>query len=163
MSHERIQSDDPIEIEIDAFMAQLPDMLEEHEGKWTIFVGGEPLGFWDSPTEALTDPSTTEIDEASLIRQVSREYQEFGRHGGVIHIPEPFFVRLVKETPQPLVNPGVSYVHGLLAIAKNREITIDEAATQTVRELREGSADEHIEPTHQALSWIKANPDLLNE
>ena len=68
-----------------------------------------------------------------------------------------------KENPQPPVNPGALYVHGLLAIAKQRKITIDEAAAQIVIELCEGFADEHIEPTRQALRWIKANPKLLNE
>jgi len=71
--------------------------------------------------------------------------------------------RTSKETPSSPINPGDLYVFGLLAIARRRGITIDEATTQTVEELRAGFSEEHIEPTRQALKWIKSNPSVLNE
>ena len=65
-----------------------------------------------------------------------------------------------KETPQPPSYPGSIYVRGLFAMARDERITIDEAAAQTVEKLRVGFAEEHIEPTRQALRWIKANPSI---
>lgn len=57
----------------------------------------------------------------------------------------------------PPINPGDLYTYGLLSIAKARGISLDDAATQTVEELRLGHSDEHIIPTLQALAWLKAN------
>jgi len=96
MSHERIRSDDPIEGEIDAFMAKLPEMLKEHEGKWTIFVDGESLGFWDSPSNAMSDPGASRATGPGLLRKVSREYEEHGRYGRTVHIPTPLSVRHIE-------------------------------------------------------------------
>ena len=57
----------------------------------------------------------------------------------------------------PLTYPGATYVDGLLSIAKARGISLDDAATQYIEELRLGHSDEHIEPTLQALAWLKFN------
>jgi len=68
--------------EISAFMKQLDKMLEEHENEWTIFIGGEPRGFWDSEREAWNNFSETERKSGGLLRQVSRDYlksREWGR------------------------------------------------------------------------------------
>ena len=62
------------------------------------------------------------------------------------------------STTASLIHPGDLYTFGLLSIAKARGISLDDAATQTVEELRLGHSDEHIEPTLQALAWLKANP-----
>ena len=63
----------------------------------------------------------------------------------------------IEEASATPVNPGDTYVFGLRRIAEDRGITIDEAAEQIVVELRKGFSEEHIEPTLQALAWIKAN------
>lgn len=67
------------------------------------------------------------------------------------------------ETSEPLINPGYYYIYGLRAIAEDRGITIDEATEQTVEELRNGDAEEHIKPICQALEWIKVHPEILKK
>jgi len=50
MEDKKVRSE--LESYIDSYMNLLPDMLKQHEGKWTVFAGKEPLGFWNSLGEA---------------------------------------------------------------------------------------------------------------
>ena len=86
-----------LEKEIDAYMSQLPSMLKEHKGKWTVIYQGNPLGFWkslddidyDAVRKIIKDP----IKDSLLVREVSEEYLIHGRygnpHGKIRRIPTP--------------------------------------------------------------------------
>jgi hypothetical protein len=79
----------PIEIAIDAFMEKLPEMLGKHEGQFVIFgpEGGEPLGFWHGLKDAYSAGLIKHgIRGTFLIRQVSREFQQYGRYGKPVEI-----------------------------------------------------------------------------
>lgn len=74
------------------------------------------------------------------------------------------FRRNKEVTPTPQDdNPGILYIEGLRSIAEQRGISIEEAAEQTVQELCDGFAEEHIEPTLRALRWIQSHPKQLSE
>ena len=77
---------DHLEREIDAFMEQLPFMLAEHNGKWTVFSKGKSLGFWSSIDEAVhSEPVRKAREEVGnktfLVRPVSEDYKNYGRYG----------------------------------------------------------------------------------
>ena len=70
-----------LEKEIDEFMKQLPEMLEEHNGKYTVFKNGNHGNFWSSWEDALKEGYNLYGLDSFLIRQVSYEYQLYGRYG----------------------------------------------------------------------------------
>jgi hypothetical protein len=72
---------DVMENYIDIYMAHLPEMLKHHEGKFTIFAGKEPLGFWDTLKEAARKGYRKYGRVPMLIREVSSEYIKYGRYG----------------------------------------------------------------------------------
>ena len=86
-----------LEPAIDRFMELLPEMLEEHEGDWVIFTvdDEEPLGYWSSSEEALRNGYEKLGIEPLLLREVSKEYIEYGRYGKPIEITGP---RLEEQT-----------------------------------------------------------------
>ena len=86
-----VKDEDPLEREIDAFMKQLPLMLAEHNGKWTVFNKGEPLGFWSSLDEAVHSEPVRKVGEevgnkTFLVRPVNEDYKNYGRYGKPIII-----------------------------------------------------------------------------
>ena len=76
----------PLEKEIDAFMEQLADMLKQHEGMWTVFKGGEPLGFYHTQEDALRKAYKKYGNVPLLLREVSREYLEYGKYGKPVRL-----------------------------------------------------------------------------
>jgi len=76
-----------LEIEVDAFMDHLPEMLKFHNGKFTVFVGGNPLGFYDSESTAYEEGIKKFGNVPMLLRQVSREYLTEGKYGKQVFIP----------------------------------------------------------------------------
>lgn len=70
-----------LEKHIDAFMVHLPEMLKYHEGKWTVFYRGFPLGFYDSYKEAMKAGTDVYGLVDMLIRRVSNEYLDCGKYG----------------------------------------------------------------------------------
>ena len=81
-----MENRDIMEKYIDSYMIHLDEMLEHHEGKFTIFAGEEPLGFWDTETKALQEGIKRYGVLPLLVREVSREYLEYGRCGKPIVI-----------------------------------------------------------------------------
>lgn len=80
---ERAEQGNNLAPAIDRFMGLLPELLQEHEGEFIVISpdGEEILGYWSSMEEAL-GASTKEYGLGSrLIREVSREYEEYGRLG----------------------------------------------------------------------------------
>jgi hypothetical protein len=65
---------------IDAYMAHLPEMLKNHEGKYTVFAGKEPLGFWDTFESALENGVREYGVVDMLVRKVSSGYMIYGRY-----------------------------------------------------------------------------------
>ena len=80
-----------LEKEIDAFMEQLPDMLKQHEGMWTVFKEGKPLGFYHAQEDALREAYKKYGNVPLLLREVSREYLEYGKYGKPVIIPSPIY------------------------------------------------------------------------
>ena len=79
--------DNEIERFIDAYMMRLPEMLKEHEGKWIAMRNDDPIGYYENRDEAV-DASYDNFGMVPvLVRQVSKEYIEFGRYGGSIEMP----------------------------------------------------------------------------
>ena len=76
-----MENRDVMEKYIDSYMSHLEKMLKHHEGKFTIFAGDEPLGFWDTETRALQKGIKKYGSVPMLLREVSREYIEHGRYG----------------------------------------------------------------------------------
>lgn len=71
-----------LEEAIDTFMDLLPDMLKEHEGQWVVIKDGErPLGFARSQMRIYKKGLKEYGTVPFLVRQISREYLEFGRYG----------------------------------------------------------------------------------
>lgn len=75
-----------LEKEIEAFMEQLPLMLEEHEGKYVAFNGNNHSGFWNSYESVLQEGYEKFGLAPFLIRKVSRDYEIFGRYGKPINL-----------------------------------------------------------------------------
>ena len=74
--------DDQMEEYIDAFMERLPKILEHYEGKWTVIGKHKvPLGFYETKEDALRVGFLEYGHVPMLLRQVSQEYVEYGRHG----------------------------------------------------------------------------------
>ena len=89
-----------LEPEIKAFMEQLPRMLSEHEGEYTVFKGNQALGFWKDRTTAEAEGLRVYgVNVPMLIRQVSAEYTIYGRYGKPIFMPHPFIGFLSAELP----------------------------------------------------------------
>lgn len=67
---------------IDIFMELLPEMIKEHKGKWTI-IGEDmkPLGFFETIGEAFCSGVDKYGQVPMLVREVSKEYLEYGRYG----------------------------------------------------------------------------------
>ena len=57
----------------DAFRRELPEMLKHHEGKWTVFKGEKPLGFYDTFETADTEGQKAYGKVPMLIWQISQE------------------------------------------------------------------------------------------
>ncbi len=76
-----MENRDVMEKYIDNYMSHLDEMLKHHEGKFTIFAEDEPLGFWDNETRALQEGIKKYGSVPMLLREVSREYIEYGRYG----------------------------------------------------------------------------------
>ncbi|MFH1174465.1 MAG: hypothetical protein V1725_04985 [archaeon] len=70
-----------LEQEIDAFMEQLPEMLKEHEGEYTVLKGETRLGFYPDTASAYAAGLTAFGNVPMLIRQVSQEYVVHGKYG----------------------------------------------------------------------------------
>lgn len=81
-----MENRDIMEKYIDNYMSHLDEMLQHHEGKFTIFVEDEPLGFWDTEIKALQEGVKKYGVVSMLVREVSREYIEYGRYGKPIVI-----------------------------------------------------------------------------
>ena len=81
-------SDKPsdLEVEINAFMKQLPDLLKEHNGEFTVFKNGEPLGFFKDKDAALAAGYKAYGNVPMLVREVSDEYVTYGRLGKPIYM-----------------------------------------------------------------------------
>ena len=75
---------------VDAFMEKLPEMLEKHEGKWTVFVEGEtePEDFWHCRADA-EEGVTSHMDKPMLVRQVTDEYHWAGKYGVELKFTSP--------------------------------------------------------------------------
>ena len=75
-----------LDTEIDAFMEQLPCMLESHSREWVVFKGKECVGFRHCEQDAF-DLAYLKIGNVPfLVRQVSEEYSIFGRYGRPVTI-----------------------------------------------------------------------------
>lgn len=70
-----------LEQELDAFMEQLPEMLKSHQGKWVAFSGNEHLNYWDSQNDCIKEAYEEWGHVPILTRQVSKEYQLYGKLG----------------------------------------------------------------------------------
>jgi len=70
-----------LESYVDCYTNLLPDMLKQHEGKWTVFAGKEPLGFWDTFKEALEAGYKAYGNASMLIRKISQEYIKNSKRG----------------------------------------------------------------------------------
>ena len=66
---------------IDVFMNLLPDMLKEHEGQWTVIRDKEPLEFFETNSKAFCAGIKEYGVVPILVREVSKEYSEYGRYG----------------------------------------------------------------------------------
>lgn len=77
-----------LESAIDTYMQLLPEMLKKHEGRWVVIKDGEekPLGFSKSQMRAYKKGVREYGNVPFLLRQVSREYLEFGRYGRPVTI-----------------------------------------------------------------------------
>lgn len=76
-----------LNLEIDAFMEQLPEMLKHHKGKVSVFSGSRPLGFYDNERNAYEAGIKTYGNVPMLLRKVSQEYIIFGKMGRPLFIP----------------------------------------------------------------------------
>lgn len=92
MAKETSEDFNILQQEIDAFMEQLPEMIEEHEDEWTVIKGDERLGFWHCEKDALKHGISQHPFEPILVRQVSREYQLYGREGRPLVFTSPFTI-----------------------------------------------------------------------
>jgi len=72
---------------IDAYMLHLDDMLKAHEGHWTVFVGSEPLGFYQTEQKALEAVYSNFGTVDCLVRQVSQTYKTHGPLGEPVEFP----------------------------------------------------------------------------
>jgi hypothetical protein len=79
-----------LEKEIDAFVDQLPGMMKNHPGKWTVFKDEKSLGFWHCAEDALAAGYEKYGNVPMLLRQVSEEYVYFGRLGEPVILSTPF-------------------------------------------------------------------------
>jgi hypothetical protein len=77
-----------LESAIDTFMQLLPEMLKKHEGQWVVIKDGEekPLGFSKSLMRIYKKGVREYENVPFLLRQVSRDYLEFGRYGRPISV-----------------------------------------------------------------------------
>ena len=82
----KVELNEFMEKSIDAFMEQLPSMFWENEGKYVAFREKEHLEFWDSRTDCYNEACKIWGNVPMLIRQVSRQYQEFGKYGIPVNI-----------------------------------------------------------------------------
>lgn len=75
-----------LEEAIDIYMELLPEMLKKHEGEWVVIKAGEkkPLGFSKTQKRIYKKALRTYGNIPVLLRQVSREYEEYGRYGKTI-------------------------------------------------------------------------------
>lgn len=74
----------PLQAAIDTYMRLLPEMLEEHEGKWVVFRDGDEEllgGFWHCEQDAMKVAFEKCGNAPFLVRQVSQEYVQYGRFG----------------------------------------------------------------------------------
>ena len=67
--------------EAEAYMRQLPQMIQHHEGKWTVFKDGNPLGFWDTSEKAYVEGVRRYGTDIFYMIQVLREDFNYGIHG----------------------------------------------------------------------------------
>jgi|GEM_PF-1076223 len=88
MEDKKVRSE--LESYIDFYMNLLPDMLKQHEGKWTVFAGKEPLGFWNSLGEAAEAAYKAYGNVPMLIREISQEYIKYSKYGKPIIIPAKY-------------------------------------------------------------------------
>lgn len=72
-----------LEAAIDTFMNLLPEMLKEHEGQWVVIKDEEekPLGFAKSQMRIYKKGLKEYGNVPFLLRQVSKEYLEYGKYG----------------------------------------------------------------------------------
>lgn len=78
-----------LDVEINSFMVNLPEMLEKHENMWTIFKGRDSLGFWYDERDAINEGYEKYGNEPFLLRKVSKEYQIFGKYGEPVFMGMP--------------------------------------------------------------------------
>ena len=67
--------------EAEAYMRQLPQMIQHHEGKWTVFKDGKPLGFWDTSENAYVAGIIKYRTTLFFMRQVLRENLYYDKYG----------------------------------------------------------------------------------
>ncbi len=79
-----------IDSEKKAFNARLPAMLQEHVGKFVVFKGGEPIGFFSDASDAYGFAMDKYGPEGGfLIREVAPDRLEVASltwHLGVSHV-----------------------------------------------------------------------------
>ena len=85
-----------LENQVSAFMRELPEMLKEHEDDWVLFGKEGRLGYYQSEMDCVNAGYKKLGEEQFLVRQVSKEYIEYGRHGKPIQLPPSLFPYLKK-------------------------------------------------------------------
>ncbi len=74
------------DIEIEAFMDNLDSMLGTNEGKYVAFKGKEHGDFWECELDCVKTAYDKWGNVPIFIRQVSREYQIYGKNGRSLDI-----------------------------------------------------------------------------
>lgn len=80
-----------LETEINAFMADLPEMLKSRRGLTTIYKGETRYGFWPTYKAGLVAAVRKFGLTSYLVREVSTEYLEYGRFGKPLQMPDYVF------------------------------------------------------------------------
>ena len=75
-----------LETEIEAYMKNLDSMLAHNGGKYVAFKGKEHGGFLVDQGDCLREAYQKYGNVPILLRQVSREYQIYGKYGKPVEI-----------------------------------------------------------------------------
>jgi len=75
-----------MEASVNTFMGKYDSLLANHEGEWIVFNEGENTDTYHAQEEALKAGYGKFGNVPFLVRQITREYQIYGKYGSKVSV-----------------------------------------------------------------------------